>query len=291
MPSATRATDAVDDHRRADLAQPGADPGRDSGGSGWTTGFFDLSTGLAGAFLQKFVNYQHARSRSSATSPSTCRQRALRAFVIESNRGQQVWFLDDLDQLADARLDHRCRSRRPRRLGRPRVEPTDDRTDHQPGPGTSRCGLGEPDEHHRVSTPLELLFDLCFVVAVAQGAAGLDHSFVENHVVTGTIQYLMVFFAIWWAWMNFTWFASAYDNDDVPYRLTVLVQIAGSLVMAAGIPRLFTTATVGDRHRVRHHAAGHGDAMAAGGRGRPAAADEPRCGTQSGSRSCRWAGC
>ena len=49
----------------------------------------------------------------------------------------------------------------------------------------------------------------------------------------------MVFFAIWWAWMNFTWFASAYDNDDVPYRLTVLVQIAGSLVMAAGIPRWF----------------------------------------------------
>ncbi|MET0865552.1 MAG: low temperature requirement protein A [Nakamurella sp.] len=97
----------------------------------------------------------------------------------------------------------------------------------------------EPGEHHRVSTPLELLFDLCFVVAVAQGAAGLDHSFIENHVTTGVVHYLMVFFAIWWAWMNFTWFASAYDNDDVPYRLTVLVQIAGSLVMAAGIPRLF----------------------------------------------------
>ena len=29
----------------------------------------------------------------------------------------------------------------------------------------------------------------------------------------------LVFFAIWWAWMNFTWFASAYDTDDVPYRL------------------------------------------------------------------------
>ena len=96
-----------------------------------------------------------------------------------------------------------------------------------------------PGEPHRVSTPLELLFDLCFVVAVAQAAVGLDHAFVENHVLTGVLQYLMVFFAIWWAWMNFTWFASAYDNDDVPYRLTVLVQIAGSLVMAAGIPRAF----------------------------------------------------
>ncbi|MFD7591748.1 low temperature requirement protein A [Kitasatospora sp. NPDC059812] len=44
-----------------------------------------------------------------------------------------------------------------------------------------------------------------------------------------------------WAWMNFTWFASAYDCDDVPYRVTTLVQIAGVLVLAAGVPRLFAT--------------------------------------------------
>ncbi len=90
-----------------------------------------------------------------------------------------------------------------------------------------------------MSTPLELLFDLCFVVAVAQAAAGLDHGFVENHVGPAIGAYLMSFFAIWWAWMNFTWFASAYDTDDVPYRLLVLVQVAGALVIAAGIPRVF----------------------------------------------------
>ena len=39
--------------------------------------------------------------------------------------------------------------------------------------------------------------------------------------------------------MNFTWFASAYDTDDVPYRLKVLLQISGVLVFAAGIPRGF----------------------------------------------------
>ena len=55
----------------------------------------------------------------------------------------------------------------------------------------------------------------------------------------GVVGYLMVFFAIWWAWMNFTWFASAYDTDDVPYRLVTLVQIAGVLVLAAGVPRAF----------------------------------------------------
>lgn len=96
-----------------------------------------------------------------------------------------------------------------------------------------------PGESHRAATPLELLFDLCFVVAVAQAAAGLDHGFIENHVGPAILAYLMTFFAIWWAWMNFTWFASAYDTDDVPYRLLVLVQIAGSLVIAAGIPRVF----------------------------------------------------
>src|SRR6476659_1013002 len=96
-----------------------------------------------------------------------------------------------------------------------------------------------PDEHHRVSTPLELLFDLCFVVAVAQAAAGLDHSFIENHVASGVVSSVLMFFAIWWAWMNFSWFASACDTDDVPYRVTVLVQSCGSLVMAAGMPSVF----------------------------------------------------
>jgi low temperature requirement protein LtrA len=51
--------------------------------------------------------------------------------------------------------------------------------------------------------------------------------------------FFMVFFAIWWAWMNFTWFASSYDTDDVPYRLLTMVQMAGVLVLAAGVPTAF----------------------------------------------------
>jgi low temperature requirement protein LtrA len=39
--------------------------------------------------------------------------------------------------------------------------------------------------------------------------------------------------------MNFSWFASAYDTDDVPYRVTTLVQIVGVLILAAGVPRAF----------------------------------------------------
>jgi low temperature requirement protein LtrA len=97
----------------------------------------------------------------------------------------------------------------------------------------------DPGEDHRASTPLELLFDLTVVVAVAQAGAELHHALSAGHPWDGVGRYLMVFFAIWWAWMNFTWFASAYDADDVPYRLLTLVQLAGALVIAAGIPAAF----------------------------------------------------
>ncbi|MGW2700765.1 low temperature requirement protein A [Streptomyces sp. NPDC001340] len=95
------------------------------------------------------------------------------------------------------------------------------------------------DEAHRVSSPLELFFDLCFVVAIAQAGVQLVHAVAEGHAGSGIMNYAMVFFAIWWAWMNFTWFASAYDNDDALYRVVTLVQIAGVLVLAAGVSRAF----------------------------------------------------
>ncbi len=97
----------------------------------------------------------------------------------------------------------------------------------------------DPSEPHRTATPLELLFDLVFVTAVAQVAAQLDHALLEGHAAQGIISFLMLFGAIWWAWMSFTWFASAFDCDDGPYRMLAFVQIAGSLVLAAGVPSAF----------------------------------------------------
>jgi low temperature requirement protein LtrA len=95
------------------------------------------------------------------------------------------------------------------------------------------------DEKHRASTPLELFFDLCFVVAVAQAGGQLAHAVAEGHLRSALPHYLFVFFGVWWAWVNFSWFASAYDTDDIPYRLATLVQITGALVFAAGVPRMF----------------------------------------------------
>ena len=40
-------------------------------------------------------------------------------------------------------------------------------------------------ESHRVSTPLELFFDLCFVVAVAQAATPLHHDVAAHHLAHG----------------------------------------------------------------------------------------------------------
>ena len=97
----------------------------------------------------------------------------------------------------------------------------------------------DPGEEHRASTPLELLFDLTFVVSVSQAAIQLHHALAEGHIGAGLAGYASVFFAIWWAWMNFTWFASAYDTDDVPYRLLTLLQMTGVLVLAAGVRAAF----------------------------------------------------
>lgn len=100
----------------------------------------------------------------------------------------------------------------------------------------------DPEQSHRASTPLELFFDLTFVVAIAAAAANLHHGLSEGH--WGDLgSYVVVFFGIWWAWMGFTWFSSAYDTDDVLWRVLTLVVMAGVLVLAAGVPRAFT---VGD---------------------------------------------
>jgi low temperature requirement protein LtrA len=94
-------------------------------------------------------------------------------------------------------------------------------------------------EPHRQASWLELLFDLSFVVAVAQAAVALEHALAAGHTVEGIVGYLIVFAAIWWAWMAFTWFANVFDTDDVPYRLLMFLMIAGSLGLAAGVPRMF----------------------------------------------------
>ncbi|MBF4160372.1 low temperature requirement protein A [Nocardioides sp. CBS4Y-1] len=97
----------------------------------------------------------------------------------------------------------------------------------------------DPHEPHRAATPLELFFDLVFVVAVATAAVDLHHALTDDHIGHGLVSYAIVFFGIWWAWMNFTWFATSFDTDDWLYRVLTILQMSGVLVLAAGIDPAF----------------------------------------------------
>jgi low temperature requirement protein LtrA len=94
----------------------------------------------------------------------------------------------------------------------------------------------DPSEKRRPSTPIELLFDLTYIVAVARAALELRNALGLGHLGHALASYSVVFFGLWWAWTNSTWFASAYDTDDVPYRLLTMLQMAGVLIFSAGIP-------------------------------------------------------
>jgi low temperature requirement protein LtrA len=99
----------------------------------------------------------------------------------------------------------------------------------------------DPYEEHRVATPLELLFDLTFVIGFGISADQFAHMLAENHVGAGLLGFSFATFAICWAWINFSWFASAYDTDDWIYRLLTMLQMVGVIIMALGFPPLFAS--------------------------------------------------
>ncbi len=97
----------------------------------------------------------------------------------------------------------------------------------------------DPGEKHRASTPLELLFDLTFVVAFGQAGDQASHFFAEGHFLAALGGFAFAIAAVCWAWVNFSWFASAYDTDDWFFRILTMVQMIGVLVLALGLPSMF----------------------------------------------------
>jgi low temperature requirement protein LtrA len=104
----------------------------------------------------------------------------------------------------------------------------------------------DPNEEHRASTPLELLFDLTFVVAFSQAGAQTAHLLELGHWMPAIIGFAFAVFAIWWAWINYSWLASAYDNDDIFFRVATMVEMLGVLVLALGLPDLFHSLDEGE---------------------------------------------
>ena len=67
----------------------------------------------------------------------------------------------------------------------------------------------DPHEAHRTSTPLELLFDLTFAVAFSQISTQAAHYLETGHVKTALVGFGFTIFGAVWAWINYSWFASA----------------------------------------------------------------------------------
>lgn len=97
-----------------------------------------------------------------------------------------------------------------------------------------------PDEE-RAGSGLEVFYDLIFVVLFSVAGVQLADYLAEGKVFTAVVGYVIVAFGAIWAWINFAWFASAFDTDDPVFRLSVLVQMIGVSVMAIGIPPVFSS--------------------------------------------------
>lgn len=99
----------------------------------------------------------------------------------------------------------------------------------------------DPLEHHRVASPLELLFDLAFVVTFRAAASSLAHGIAGGHTGPAIAAFIFTISAGCWAWINFSWFSSAYDTDDWGHRVAVLLQMIGVVIVSLGIPELFAS--------------------------------------------------
>ncbi|TCC49545.1 low temperature requirement protein A [Kribbella pittospori] len=119
--------------------------------------------------------------------------------------------------------------------------------DHRHRPLAGR----DPEEVHRAATPLELLYDLTFVVAFGTAANELAHYLAEQHTGAAVGGFCLAVVSVTWCWMNYSRFASAYDNDDWVFRVATMVQMVGVIVLALGLPDMFASVDRGEAIDVR----------------------------------------
>jgi low temperature requirement protein LtrA len=83
--------------------------------------------------------------------------------------------------------------------------------------------------------PLELFFDLVFVLALTQCTALM----VEKQDWEGIGQALLLLLALWWTWTAYAWLTSVIDPEDGPVRLAMAAAMAAMLVAALAVPNAF----------------------------------------------------
>jgi low temperature requirement protein LtrA len=132
----------------------------------------------------------------------------------------------------------------------------DPRSISKPGP----AGLGrrlvpmtgrDPEEQGRTASPLELLFDLTFVVAVGTASSQFAEMLAEGHAAQAVTAFVLAMFAISVAWISFSWFASAFATDDWLYRALTMVQMIGVVVFSLGLPAMFHSVEEGGHLELR----------------------------------------
>jgi low temperature requirement protein LtrA len=84
-------------------------------------------------------------------------------------------------------------------------------------------------------TPLELFFDLVFVLAITQCTALMSH----NPTWSGLGQGLLVLGVLWWAWAAYAWLTSVVDPEEGAVRFAMFAAMAGFLIVALATPQAF----------------------------------------------------
>jgi low temperature requirement protein LtrA len=89
-------------------------------------------------------------------------------------------------------------------------------------------------EEERV-TPLELFFDLVFVLALTQCTALMAATPTWEGLVRG----LLVLAVLWWSWGGYAWLTSVVDPEEGAVRIAMFVAMAAFLVAALSVPNAF----------------------------------------------------
>jgi low temperature requirement protein LtrA len=84
-------------------------------------------------------------------------------------------------------------------------------------------------------TPLELFFDLVFVLAITQCTALMSH----HPTWSGMAQGLLVLGILWWGWVGYAWLTSVIDPEEGAVRLVIFAAMAAMLIVALCVPEAF----------------------------------------------------
>jgi low temperature requirement protein LtrA len=84
-------------------------------------------------------------------------------------------------------------------------------------------------------TPLELFFDLVFVLALTQCTALM----ADDPTWEGLARGLLVLAVLWWAWVGYAWLTSVVDPEEGVVRFAIFAAMAGLLVVALCVPEVF----------------------------------------------------